>query len=83
MQFNDKVGGDDSKIDIAVQFNDKVGGGDSKVDQQCILWKNLPTVVDPEETVKDNDHSITSLKKNLSSLISFIQTWYRSSLFPD
>ena len=43
MQFNDKVGGDDSKIDIAVQFNDKVGGGDSKVDQQCILWKNLPT----------------------------------------
>ena len=31
-------------------------------------------VVDPEETVKDNDHSITSLKKNLSSLISFIQT---------
>ena len=37
MQFNDKVGGDDSKIDIAVQFNDKVGGGDSKVDQQCIL----------------------------------------------
>ena len=43
MQFNDKVGGDDSKIDIAVQFNDKVDGDDTKVDQQCSLRKNLQT----------------------------------------
>ena len=58
-----------------MQFNDKVGGGDSKVDTavQFVKWP-ANIVVDPEEFLKDDDHSITSLKKNLSTLISFIET---------
>ena len=72
---NDKVGGDDSKVDTAVQFNDKVGGDDSKVNT-AVQFVREPTniVVAPEESVKGNDYSIISLKKNLSRLISFIQT---------
>ena len=58
MQFNDEVGGDDSKVNTAVQF----------------VREPTNIVVAPEESVKGNDYSIISLKKNLSTLISFIQT---------
>ena len=71
---------DDDETDASVQFSKEPGKVVIDTEPENVVAENVVTDMEPanvevysKEPIKDADLSITSLKKNLSTLFSFIE----------